>query len=163
MCKVVKIEGCTVVVEDPDLLNGTPILDIKPYIPYADAFPDSKVGWITAAQNEHAFEVLVRKKAKTQAEWLAAHFDIHVLERAIDVLAQDPMPHSYRRIMREKNGGYVIALKSWRVLFDVKGSTVIITSIQSGYSAEALHDVRTGKKELHHQDAHSAFHTAWSQ
>lgn len=29
-----------------DLLDGTPILDIKPYIPYADAFPTSRAGWI---------------------------------------------------------------------------------------------------------------------
>ena len=29
-----------------DLLDGTPILDIKPYVPYADAFPDSRAGWI---------------------------------------------------------------------------------------------------------------------
>lgn len=31
-----------------DLLDGTPILDIKPYVPYADAFPDSAAGWIDA-------------------------------------------------------------------------------------------------------------------
>jgi tRNA (Thr-GGU) A37 N-methylase len=29
-----------------DLLDGTPILDIKPYVPYADAFPDARAGWI---------------------------------------------------------------------------------------------------------------------
>jgi tRNA (Thr-GGU) A37 N-methylase len=29
-----------------DLLDGTPILDIKPYVPYADAFADVKAGWI---------------------------------------------------------------------------------------------------------------------
>lgn len=29
-----------------DLLDGTPILDVKPYVPYADAFPDSSAGWI---------------------------------------------------------------------------------------------------------------------
>ena len=29
-----------------DLLDGTPILDIKPYIPYCDAFPDAKAGWV---------------------------------------------------------------------------------------------------------------------
>jgi tRNA (adenine37-N6)-methyltransferase len=29
-----------------DLLDGTPILDIKPYVPYADSFPNSKAGWI---------------------------------------------------------------------------------------------------------------------
>ncbi|MGB0132674.1 tRNA (N6-threonylcarbamoyladenosine(37)-N6)-methyltransferase TrmO [Dokdonella sp.] len=31
-----------------DLLDGTPILDIKPYVPYADAFPGSRAGWIDA-------------------------------------------------------------------------------------------------------------------
>ena len=31
-----------------DLLDGTPILDIKPYVPYADAFADSRAGWIDA-------------------------------------------------------------------------------------------------------------------
>ncbi len=33
-------------VRSVDLLDGTPILDIKPYVPYADAFPDSRAGWI---------------------------------------------------------------------------------------------------------------------
>lgn len=40
-----------------DLLDGTPILDIKPYVPYADAFPDSRAGWIDqidAAQGQHS-------------------------------------------------------------------------------------------------------------
>ena len=29
-----------------DLLHGTPVIDIKPYLPYADAFPDAKAGWV---------------------------------------------------------------------------------------------------------------------
>jgi tRNA (Thr-GGU) A37 N-methylase len=29
-----------------DLLDGTPVLDIKPYVPYADAFPDAREGWL---------------------------------------------------------------------------------------------------------------------
>ena len=36
-----------------DLLDGTPILDIKPYVPYADAFPDSRAGWIDLIDAEH--------------------------------------------------------------------------------------------------------------
>jgi tRNA (Thr-GGU) A37 N-methylase len=31
-----------------DLLDGTPVLDLKPYVPYADAFPGSRAGWIDA-------------------------------------------------------------------------------------------------------------------
>jgi tRNA (Thr-GGU) A37 N-methylase len=36
---VIHILGC-------DLIDGTPVLDIKPYVPYCDAFPDSKAGWV---------------------------------------------------------------------------------------------------------------------
>jgi tRNA-Thr(GGU) m(6)t(6)A37 methyltransferase TsaA len=40
-----------------DLLDGTPIIDIKPYVPYADAFVDSRAGWIDAidaSQGRHS-------------------------------------------------------------------------------------------------------------
>ncbi|CEM04951.1 unnamed protein product [Vitrella brassicaformis CCMP3155] len=35
-----------------DLLDGTPVLDIKPYVPYADAFPDSAAGWLDQYDRE---------------------------------------------------------------------------------------------------------------
>ena len=44
--ELVKIEGRTLYLRGVDLLDGTPVLDIKPYVPYADAFPDAKAGWI---------------------------------------------------------------------------------------------------------------------
>lgn len=44
--ELLKIEGRTLYLRGVDLLDGTPVLDIKPYVPYADAFPDSKAGWI---------------------------------------------------------------------------------------------------------------------
>lgn len=40
------VHGKTLHLRGVDLLDGTPILDIKPYIPYADSFPDAKAGWI---------------------------------------------------------------------------------------------------------------------
>jgi tRNA-Thr(GGU) m(6)t(6)A37 methyltransferase TsaA len=44
--QLLRIEGLTLHVRGVDLLDGTPILDLKPYIPYADAFPESRAGWI---------------------------------------------------------------------------------------------------------------------
>ena len=46
--RLVRVDGCNLHVQGVDLIDGTPILDIKPYVPYADAFPDSKAGWIDA-------------------------------------------------------------------------------------------------------------------
>ncbi len=44
--ELVRIEGRTLHLRGVDLLDGTPVLDIKPYVPYADAFPDARAGWI---------------------------------------------------------------------------------------------------------------------
>jgi len=40
------VEGRRLHLGGVDLLDGTPVLDIKPYVPYADAFPEAKAGWI---------------------------------------------------------------------------------------------------------------------
>jgi tRNA-Thr(GGU) m(6)t(6)A37 methyltransferase TsaA len=44
--QLLKVDGCELHVRGIDLLDGTPILDVKPYVPYADAFPDASAGWI---------------------------------------------------------------------------------------------------------------------
>jgi tRNA-Thr(GGU) m(6)t(6)A37 methyltransferase TsaA len=50
--RLVSVEGHRLHVRGVDLLDGTPILDIKPYIPYADAFPTSRAGWIDEIATE---------------------------------------------------------------------------------------------------------------
>jgi tRNA-Thr(GGU) m(6)t(6)A37 methyltransferase TsaA len=44
--ELIRIEGRMLHLRGVDLLDGTPVLDIKPYVPYADAFPASRAGWI---------------------------------------------------------------------------------------------------------------------
>lgn len=47
-----KMEGNTLVVQDIDILDGTPLLDIKPYVQKFDAVADSCSGWLTASEEE---------------------------------------------------------------------------------------------------------------
>lgn len=44
--ELVRVDGTDLHVRGIDLLDGTPILDVKPYLPYADAFPNARTGWI---------------------------------------------------------------------------------------------------------------------
>lgn len=44
--KLVRIEGHILYVEDLDVLDGTPLLDLKPYVPEFDHRPGVKVGWL---------------------------------------------------------------------------------------------------------------------
>jgi len=50
--QLLRVEGCRLHVRGIDLLDGTPILDLKPYVPYADAFPDAKAGWIDSVARD---------------------------------------------------------------------------------------------------------------
>ncbi|KEG07976.1 SAM-binding protein [Trypanosoma grayi] len=44
--RLVAVRGLEVHIADHDLLHGTPVLDIKPYLPFCDAHPDARAGWV---------------------------------------------------------------------------------------------------------------------
>jgi len=44
--RLIKIEGSTMHIEDIDMLDGTPLLDIKPYVSNFDEPPDYRIGWL---------------------------------------------------------------------------------------------------------------------
>jgi tRNA-Thr(GGU) m(6)t(6)A37 methyltransferase TsaA len=48
--RLVRREGRVLHVADVDILDGTPLLDIKPYIPECDAFPEARAGWFHAGR-----------------------------------------------------------------------------------------------------------------
>ena len=55
--ELVAVSDGALQVRGVDLLDGTPIIDIKPYVPYADAFPNARAGWIDqidAEQGRHS-------------------------------------------------------------------------------------------------------------
>merc|ERR1719383_1506062 len=47
-CKLVAVDSIqgTIAVRGLDLLDGTPVLDVKPYVPYCDSFPKARAGWL---------------------------------------------------------------------------------------------------------------------
>ena len=44
--RLMGVNGCELAIEDVDVLDGTPLLDIKPYVPAFDCYPDEKSGWL---------------------------------------------------------------------------------------------------------------------
>jgi len=47
--RLIEIEGCALAIENVDILDGTPLLDIKPYIPEFDHYTVSRIGWLERA------------------------------------------------------------------------------------------------------------------
>lgn len=49
--RLVAVNGNELVIGDVDILDGTPLLDIKPYVPAFDSYPDEKAGWLDSCQD----------------------------------------------------------------------------------------------------------------
>jgi tRNA-Thr(GGU) m(6)t(6)A37 methyltransferase TsaA len=47
--RLIEVKGTTLVIEDVDILDGTPLHDLKPYVPAFDSFPDASAGWLEQA------------------------------------------------------------------------------------------------------------------
>ena len=49
---LIRVEGGVLYVDDLDVLDGTPLLDLKPYVPEFDHRPDARIGWLEKASGE---------------------------------------------------------------------------------------------------------------
>jgi tRNA (adenine37-N6)-methyltransferase len=145
--ELVDVEGLVVSVRNVDMLDGTPVLDLKPYVPYADAYPGATSGWL-AMDPRPAYEIEWREPAREQAAWLRRAFGVELEEGVSKVLALGPEPHPYRRIRRDGDA-MRLALKEWRVRFRVEGLLVVVESVASGYRPKELATGTGAALEVH--------------
>lgn len=134
-----RIEGLTLHVMGLDALDGTPVLDLKPYVPYADAFPDARSGWLAPADPVEPWRVVFDDEARAALAWLRAH-GVDLTPAIESVLALGPQPHPYRRIRPRAGqaGAFTLARKEWRVDFATEGRTLRVARVRSGHSARAI-------------------------
>jgi tRNA-Thr(GGU) m(6)t(6)A37 methyltransferase TsaA len=50
--KLIRVDGGVLYVDELDVLDGTPLLDLKPYVPEFDHRPDARIGWLEKARGE---------------------------------------------------------------------------------------------------------------
>ena len=150
-----RIDRCTLHLREIDLIDGTPILDIKPYIAYADAFPDAAAGWLAPKDPRAVWEVVVDGGAAGEAvAWVEASTALDLGARIRAALSLGPQPHAYRRIRELADGTRVLAVKEWRVHFRVEeaGRRLVVLRVFSGFRPKELD---TGTLPVHEQ--HRAF------
>lgn len=162
-----RIEGRVLHVSDLDLLDQTPVLDIKPYVAYTDSIPAAGGGWLETAESPPdpgpRYAVSYAPDAEQQLRWLEGKTAFDVRAAAEDVLTAGPMPHPYRRI-RAHEGHYSLGLKDFRILFtvDAAASQVTVFEVRSGYRKRVLEDPTAEPTELTPLDVHRAFVQAFS-
>ena len=110
--------GIELIVSGADLLDGTPIFDIKPYLPFADAKPNAIGGYADEHETErldvHFPNALLEKIEKEKREGL------------IQCLSDDPRP-SYQD---EPTRIYGMAFGNFEIKFQVENNTLTVLSLQ---------------------------------
>ena len=112
-------EGPVLYVRGADLMDGTPIYDIKPYIRYADSHPDAVCGYVD--------ELSERKlRVKMSPALVAKVDDDDVLAAMVEMLSLDPRPSYHNDPHRE----YGLTFSGYNVKFVVSEGVMEVVDIQ---------------------------------
>ncbi|MGE5497563.1 MAG: tRNA (N6-threonylcarbamoyladenosine(37)-N6)-methyltransferase TrmO [Syntrophothermus sp.] len=139
--RLIRIEGLKLFIDESDMLNGSPVLDIKPYLPYSDSFPGSKAGWADEPEGDK-YSILYSPAAGTQLEWLSRHGKINLYDFITIQLEYNPDQGKRKRIEKRPNNLFTLAYKTWRInyLIDRENFRITVQNISSGYSVHELSD-----------------------
>lgn len=112
-------DGPILIVSGADLMDGTPIYDIKPYLAYVDSHPEATGGFALQSK-EGALTVEID-------EALTEKLDEREKQALIEVLAQDPRP-AYQH---DPERTYHFEFANQRVSFRVNGDTLTVTALEA--------------------------------
>ena len=111
-------DGPVIYVKGADLLDGTPIYDIKPYIPYTDSHAEAKCSF-AKSEWERKLEVDFPQKLLNEIEK-------EKQQSLINILAQDPRP-AYKE---DSDHIYTMAFAEYQVSFSVKNKILKVINLQ---------------------------------
>lgn len=112
-----ELDGTVLHVAGADLMDGTPIFDIKPYIPYSDSFPDA-LGGFTDTAEDYILDVVF-------PDDLLRILPASKQQAAIGVLSHDPRP-SYQR---KPNRIYGLTFAGFDIRFTVEENTLTVCEV----------------------------------
>lgn len=111
-------DGPVVTVLGADLMDGTPIYDIKPYIRYADSRPEAVCGYVDALE-ERSLKVVFT------SELSAKIADTEVIPSLVETLRLDPRPSYHDDPQRE----YGLSFAGYNIRFHVSGNVLEVTDV----------------------------------
>jgi len=156
--EVEKVVGRKVYIRNFDLLNGSPILDIKPYLSYCDSFPGASTGWLPELSER--FEIVEEKAFSRQSDWVFRETGFDLSAFAQVQLSEDPLNFKRKRIKIGENQVAVLAYRTWRIHFEVLGNQVRLLKLASGYSNADLNDSKDKYADkLIHRQFNELFHS----
>lgn len=114
-----KQNGVILHVSGADLMDGTPIYDIKPYLPYVDSIPDAKGGFAAEHENDHVEVIFPEQWLKRIPETMQ--------EGLIGILRQDPRP-AYQN---DPDRVYGFSYGTYEIHFTVRDGVLTVCGVEA--------------------------------
>jgi len=137
---VLKVEGNKIYVKNHDLLDGSPILDIKPYLAYSDCFQGIEPGWRI---DETTYQIQFSDMAIDKMQFLDKNLRMNIQALLTEQLEAQPFYSKRKRIKALGEKRYVYAFRTWRFDLEVEDNKIYVQDIYSGYSKQDLLDLKS--------------------
>jgi tRNA (adenine37-N6)-methyltransferase len=127
-----RIEGSTLFMSGVDLIDGTPILDIKPYVPSADIITDAAAGW-TGSKPERTVIVRFTEQSEKDLERFFKEKSRRAQSAIRELLELDPRPVFYRGTEEQPNpytDVYGFRFDDFNVVYRMSDETAEVLSLQ---------------------------------
>ena len=126
-CTILHLAGC-------DLLDGTPVMDIKPYLPYADIIPNAKGGF-AQTRPEAIVNVSFSDEALQQCEDFGKHLKCNLKVLITQILQLDPRPSYHHTSKNKENNDRIYAMKlydfdlKWRYINNIDNNEIKVIGL----------------------------------
>jgi hypothetical protein len=133
--RLLKIKGLQLFVDECDLLDETPIFDIKPYIPKADSFPEARAGWVDL-QDPFLWKIHSSSLFQEQQDWILKQLSWNLASFAQVQLSVHPLDDSRKRvcIKNKETQEAILSYRTFRILFSYNEESkgIFLKSIDTG-------------------------------
>ena len=167
LVKLVNVNKLKITIEACDLLNGSPIYDIKPYHPDADRAEYPRIQWLEDSLTP-SYQIRFSPRASEQIEWLerisqsGSAFEkksCHEIKNFIlRQLEYDPINKDKKRL-EEQPGYWTLCYRTWRIDFTITEQMISILGLRSGYTTAELVD---GSDPYHDKQLHRNFNREYT-
>lgn len=133
LTQIQRVQGRKIYLKGTDLIDGTPILDIKPYLTFSDSVIKAKLGWIGNAKLKQK-SIRLLKKAQDKIHWLEGQGIKDLRGMIHQHLSTDAFNSKSKRVQKLDHSCGRLALRKWRIDFKETKHGISVTDLTSAFA-----------------------------
>lgn len=132
LVKLIKVEGLEIEVAENDILNNSPIYDIKPFHPEYDQAESAHIKWLENTDLEKN-KISFSPFAENQLEFLEKNNVKELRAFIVRQLEYDAVNHKKKRV-EQNQSLWTLSYRTWRIDFSFAENAIGVLSLRSGYT-----------------------------